>query len=359
LQTNGTLLNDEWGAFLKEHDFLVGISIDGPPAMHDAYRVDKGGKPTSHRVLKGLDVLKRHGVEWNVLTTVHAVNGDHGSVVYRYLRDQLGASYVQFIPIIERATPATLRIADEGWGSGVHGRPLYVQDGSLVTHRSVSPEQYGRFMIEVFEEWVRHDIGEVYVQIFDTALAAWYGEGGGMCVHAETCGDQLALEHNGDLYSCDHYVEPDYLLGNIGDRTMLELIDLPQQQRFGQNKRDTLTQFCRDCDVRFACNGGCPKDRFTTAPSGEPGQHYLCPGYLTFFHHVREPMEAMTDLLRHNRPPSDLMATYARDDAARGRNEPCTCGSGMKWKQCHGSRADASPDLVPDALGRRSQKRAR
>lgn len=159
LQTNGTLLDDEWGTFLKENDFLVGISIDGPSAMHDTYRVDKGGKPTSQRVLKGLDVLKKHGVEWNVLTTIHAGNGDHGDEVYRYLRDELCASFIQFIPIIERATPETLQIADAGWGSGVHGRPLYVQDGSLVTHRSVSPEQYGRFMIEVFEEWVRRDIG--------------------------------------------------------------------------------------------------------------------------------------------------------------------------------------------------------
>ena len=225
----------------------------------------------------------------------------------------------------------------------MRGRPLYVQDGSLVTRRSDSPEQYGRFMIEVFEDWVRRDIGSVYVQIFDTALASWYGEGGGMCVHAETCGSQLALEHNGDLYSCDHFVEPGYLLGNIGDRTMLELVDLPQQRKFGQDKRDTLTQFCRDCDVRFACNGGCPKDRFATAPSGEDGQHYLCPGYLSFFHHVREPMAAMAQLLREGRAPSDLMAVYARDDAGRGRNEPCTCGSGKKWKKCHGSARDDRP----------------
>lgn len=337
LQTNGTLLDDEWGAFLKENDFLVGISIDGPPSMHDAYRVDKGGKPTSHRVLKGLDVLKRHGVEWNVLTTVNAANGDHGGEVYRYLRDELGASFIQLIPIVERATPETLAIAEQGWGSGVRSRPLYLQAGSLVTRRSVSPEQYGRFVIDVFEDWVRHDIGSVYVQVFDTALASWYGEGGGMCVHAETCGSQLALEHNGDLYSCDHFVEPAHLLGNIGDRTLLELVDLPQQRRFGQDKRDTLTRTCRECDVLFACNGGCPKDRFATAPSGEPGQHYLCPGYLAFFHHVSEPMARMAQLLREEGAPAELMADYARADAARGRNEPCTCGSGRKWKTCHGS----------------------
>jgi len=259
--------------------------------MHDAYRVDKGGKPTFDRVMRGLDVLKRHGVDWNVLTTVHAINGDHGGQVYRFLRDDLGATFIQYIPIIERATPETLAIADAGWGSGVRGRPLYIQDGSLITHRSVRPEQYGRFMVDVFEEWVRHDIGTVYVQMFDTALANFYGEPAGMCVHAETCGQQLAIEHNGDLYSCDHFVEPGYLLGNIADRTMLELVASPQQLKFGQDKRDSLTKFCLDCDVRVACNGGCPKDRFATSPYGEPGQHYLCPGYKQFFGHVREPMD--------------------------------------------------------------------
>ena len=337
LQTNGTLLNDEWGAFLKANEFLVGISIDGPREMHDAYRVDKGGKPTFDRVMKGLDILKRYDVDWNVLTTVHAVNGDHGERVYRFLRDDLGATFIQFIPIIERATPETLDIADAGWGSGVHGRPLYIQDGSLVTHRSIGPEQYGRFMIDVFEEWVRHDIGAVYVQIFDTALANWYGEVGGMCVHAETCGEQLALEHNGDLYSCDHYVEPGYLLGNIADKHMLELIDLPQQRKFGNDKRDTLTRFCLDCDVRFACNGGCPKDRFATSPYGEPGQHYLCPGYKDFFHHVQRPMDVMVKLLREGRAPAELMDLYAKEDAGRPRNEACTCGGGKKWKRCHGA----------------------
>jgi uncharacterized protein len=348
LQTNGTLLTDEWGIFLKEHDFLVGLSIDGPRDVHDAYRVDKGGKPTFDRVMRGLDVLKRHEVDWNVLTTVHAVNGDQGRRVYRFLRDDLGATFIQYIPIIERATPETLQIANAGWGSGVNGRPLYTQDGSLVTHRSVTAEQYGRFLIDVFEEWVRHDIGTVYVQMFDTALANWYGEPGGMCVHAETCGLQLAVEHNGDLYSCDHFVEPDYLLGNIKDKTMLELVTLPQQKKFGQDKRDSLTQFCLDCDVRFACNGGCPKDRFTISPYGEPGQHYLCGGYKAFFHHVREPMESMSQLLREGQPPADLMLTYARDDAKRGRNELCTCGSGRKWKRCHGASASQYEPALAD-----------
>jgi uncharacterized protein len=184
IQTNGTLLDDQWGQFLKANEFLAGISIDGPAEMHDAYRVDKGGKPTFGRVMAGLAVLKRHQVDWNVLTTIHAANGDHGREVYRFLRDELGAGFIQFIPIIERATPETLPAAGAGWGHGVKGRPLYIQERSLVTHRPVGPAQYGRFLIEVFEEWVRRDIGAVYVQMFDTALANWHGEGGGMCVHA-------------------------------------------------------------------------------------------------------------------------------------------------------------------------------
>jgi uncharacterized protein len=337
LQTNGTLLTDEWGTFLKEHDFLVGISIDGPREIHDTYRVSKGGKPTFDRVIRGLDVLKAHEVDWNVLTTLHAANGDHGRRVYRFLRDELDATFIQFIPIIERATPETLEVADAGWGGHVKGRPLYTQHGELVTHRSIGPEQYGRFLIDVFEEWVRHDIGTVYVQMFDTALANWVGEPGGMCVHAETCGQQLALEHNGDLYCCDHYVEPDYLLGNITQTPMQQLIASAQQTKFGTDKRDTLTQYCLDCDVRFACHGGCPKDRFATSPYGEPGQHYLCPGYKLFFHHIQQPMQTMAELLAANRAPAELMRTYTAADATRGRNEPCPCGSGGKWKHCHGT----------------------
>ena len=225
--------------------------------------------------------------------------------MYAFLRDELGARFIQFIPIIERATEQTLPIADSGWGGGVKGRPLYTQEGNLVTHRSVGPEQYGRFLIDVFEDWVRRDIGTVYVQMFDTALANFYGEPGGMCVHAKTCGQQLAIEHTGDLYSCDHYVEPGYLLGNIGDRHMLELVASPQQRKFGQDKFDTLTRFCLDCDVRFACNGGCPKDRFAVSPYGEPGQHYLCPGYKAFFHHV-------------GAADDDHGRTAAREPGARG-----------------------------------------
>ena len=337
LQTNGTLLDEEWGAFLGENEFLVGLSVDGPRSMHDAFRVDRSGRPTFDRVMKGLDVLKRHEVEWNAMTTVHSVNGDHGREVYAFLRDELGASFIQFIPVVERATPETLPVADTGWGGRVKGRPLYTQSGDLVTHRSLAPGQYGRFLIDVFEEWVRHDIGTVYVQEFDTALANWCGEPGGMCVHARTCGLQLAVEHNGDLYSCDHFVEPDFLLGNIGETPMPELVAAPTQVKFGHDKFDRLTQTCLDCEALAVCYGGCPKDRFATSANGEPGQHYLCPSYKAFFDHVAGPMEAMRGLLRANRAPANLMASYASGDAGRGRNDLCPCGSGRKWKHCHGA----------------------
>ena len=339
IQTNGTLLDDEWGAFLAEHGFLVGLSIDGPRAMHDAYRVDKGGKPTFGRVLHGWEVLRRHGVEWNALTTVNAANADHGLEVYRFLRDDLGAEFIQFIPIVERMTPEMLPMANSGWGVRAKDRPLYRQSGDVVTHRSVTGEQYGRFLIDVFEEWARHDVGDVFVQMFDTALAHWLGmDQAGLCVHAKTCGASLALEHNGDLYSCDHYVEPDYLLGNIAEgRTMLDLVASPAQQAFGNAKLDTLPQYCLDCNVRFACNGGCPKDRFATTPDGEPGLHYLCAGYKAFFSHVDTPMRFMADRLRAGQDATALRDWYAAADAQRGPDGPCTCGSRRTLRSCHGA----------------------
>ncbi|WP_404388663.1 anaerobic sulfatase maturase [Humibacillus xanthopallidus] len=344
MQTNATLLDDEWCSFLRDNDFLVGVSIDGPRDMHDAYRVDKGGKPTFDRVIRGLDALKRHGVEWNALTTVNAANGDHGREVYTFLRDELGATYVQLIPIVERVTPELLPLVESGWGRRPGERPLYVQDGSLVTHRTVGATQYGQFLIDVFEEWARHDVGDVFVSMFDTALAHWMGmDQVGLCVHARTCGDAVALEHNGDLYSCDHYVEPDYLLGNIRQgRTMLELVDSPRQRAFGQSKLDSLPAYCRSCDVRFACNGGCPKDRFISTPDGEPGLHYLCEGYQLFFRHVDAPMRVMAALLRQGRDATALRSWYAAADARRGNGDLCTCSSGRTWLACHGSGRPAA-----------------
>ncbi|WP_240777113.1 anaerobic sulfatase maturase [Nonomuraea basaltis] len=338
LQTNGTFLDDAWGEFLAEHDFLVGISIDGPRQMHDTFRVDKGGKPTFERVMRGLDVLRRHGVEWNALTTVHAANAEHGRTVYTFLRDDCGATFTQFIPIVERTPPELLPLAEAGRGIPAKKRPLYRQSGNQVTSRSVRPEQYGQFLVDIFEEWIRRDVGTIYVQQFDTALAHWLGmDQAGVCVHAKTCGAQVALEHNGDVYSCDHYVEAGYLLGNITTGpTLAELITSPRQRRFGDAKEATLPQYCRSCDVRFACHGGCPKDRFIPAPTGEPGLTYLCAGYRRFFHHIDPPMRSMADLLRTGRPAADIMKLVARNDARRSRNSPCTCGGARKWKHCHG-----------------------
>ena len=336
IQTNGTRLDAEWAAFLKQQDFLVGISIDGPREIHDTYRVTRGGRGSFDQVMRGLGHLRAAGVDYNVLTTVHAANEHHGAEVYRFLRDQCGARFMQFIPVIERVAEAGPD-GEAPWSSW-RDRPLYTQSGHGVTARSVSAEGYGRFLIDVFEDWVRRDVGEVYVQMFDTALANWAGEPPAMCVHCETCGLALALEHNGDVYSCDHFVEPRYRLGNIAERHLVDLVHSPAQQQFGRDKRDALPSYCRECEVRFACHGGCPKDRFTRTPEGEPGLNYLCPSFKRFFSHVAEPMRLMTVLLRQDRAPADITRIYAARDARRGRNERCPCGSGRKWKQCHGRR---------------------
>jgi len=336
IQTNATLLDEEWASFFKEHDFLVGVSIDGPRELHDAYRVNKGGKGSFDQVIAGLEQLKRADVQWNALTTIHAANAGHGAEVYRFLRDESGARFVQFIPIIERVAEAD----GEGtvpWSSW-RDRPLYVQRGERVTGRSVTAEQYGRFLIDVFEDWVRRDVGKVYVQMFDVALANWVGEPPSLCIHSVTCGLALALEHTGDLYSCDHFVEPAYKLGNIKETPMLELVASQRQRKFGLDKRDTLPRYCLECDVRFACHGGCPKDRFIRTPDGEPGLNYLCAGYKAFFHHVDPAMRFMAEQLRHGLAPAEIIQRYASADAQRGRNEPCTCGSGRKWKHCHGAQ---------------------
>ena len=297
MQTNGTLIDDEWAAFLASEDFLVGVSIDGPRELHDAYRVDKGGKPTFDRVMRGLEKLKQHGVRWNVLTTVHHANENHGLDVYRFIRDDLGGDFIQFIPIVERPSPG--------------GIPT----GNEVTDRSAAPDGYGRFLIEVFDEWVRNDVGTMFVQMFDSTLASFLDAPGSLCVHSRTCGTAVALEHTGDLYSCDHFVEPDYLLGNIQTTHMLELVASDQQRAFGNAKNDSLPEMCKSCDVRFACNGGCPKDRFTLTPDGEPGLHYLCPSYLAYFHHVDSPMRFMAAKLRSGGYADEVMAWVARRDA--------------------------------------------
>ena len=315
IQTNGTTLDDTWGRFFRKHKFLVGISIDGPREMHDAYRVDKGGKGTLKRVLRGLEMLKKHKVDFNILCTVHTANADHPTEVYRFFRDDLEAEFIQFIPIVERASEETLSTANQGWGERPGGeRPLYIQAGDLVTERTVRPEQYGRFLSGVFDEWVRHDVASVYVQHFDLALGAWVGEPAAVCIFAPTCGTALAIEHNGDLYACDHFVEPDYFLGNIQDTPMIELVFSEKQRQFGLDKRDTLPAYCRECEVRFACHGGCPKNRFIDTPDGEPGLNYLCAGYKAFFEHIRLPMNTMAELLRRDRAPAEIMEIMAAED---------------------------------------------
>jgi uncharacterized protein len=341
-QTNGILLDDEWCAFFKEHDFLVGLSVDGPRELHDAYRRDRGGQGTFDRVMRGWLHLRRHAVDFNILCTVNAANEKQGRTVYRFFRDELGAKWMQFIPIIERATEQTIQIANRGWSERAGTkRLLYTQTGHLVTERSVGSEQYGRFLVDIFEDWVRHDVGQVYVQLFDVTLEAYFGRHL-LCVHAPTCGYGPALEYNGDLYSCDHFVEPKYLLGNIHQTHMLELVSSPEQRRFGDDKRDTLTAQCRECEVRHLCNGGCPKDRFALSRDGEPGHNYLCRGLELFFTHTRPAMQTMATLLKRGRPPSDVMTLTAADDGHRGPYAPCPCGGGGKFRFCHGERWRAS-----------------
>jgi uncharacterized protein len=295
LQTNGTLLTDEFCHFFKENQFLIGISIDGPQRLHDAYRHDKGGSPTFERVMAGLDLLKKHNVEFNALTTVHAANASHPMDVYRFLRDEASISFIQFIPIVER---------DNNTG---------FQEGTKITNRSISAEDYGNFLIRVFDEWVLNDVGNVFVQIFDVALGTWLGQTGALCVFAPTCGTALAIEHNGDLYTCDHYVEPKYLLGNIMEVNLSAMVVSKTQINFGRDKYRKLPKYCLQCEVRFACQGGCPKNRIIQTPRGKQGLNYLCRGYKDFFSHIDEGMKIMAFLLRQGRSPAEVMSILNRD----------------------------------------------
>ncbi len=289
-QTNGILLNDEWCRFFHDNNFLVGLSLDGPKEFHDAHRQDKGGHGTFDRVIKAVRLLQKHNVEFNVLCTVNSRNADHPLEVYRFFRDEARTQYIQFIPIVERES-------ESGF-----------QEGSEVTSRSVRPEQWGRFLIEIFDEWVKQDVGKSFVLNFDGALAGWLGMAGTVCVFGPTCGLGMALEHNGDLYSCDHFVEPNGFLGNILTTPMIELVASEKQRKFGRHKRDTLPQCCRECDVLFVCNGECPKNRFVETPDGQRRLNYLCPGYKAFFKHADKKMRLMADLLRRGQLAEGVMA---------------------------------------------------
>lgn len=305
-QTNGTLLDDEWGEFLAKNNFLVGISVDGPRDIHDGYRVDKGQKPTFDRVMNGVDVLKRHKVEFNTLTTVHKKNSRRGVDVYRFLRE-IGSGYIQFIPIVERSAEATNAAASGLWLSPPPDHPEADEFDSQVTEWSVRPKDYGDFLCSIFDEWVRRDVGRFFVQQFDAALANWVGEPAGICVFSEKCGRAVAVEHNGDVYSCDHYVYPHYKLGNLLNTSMGAMIDSPGQQAFGDAKAGSLPRYCRECAVRFACHGECPKHRFLTTPHGEPGLNYLCSAYKKFFTHIDSAMRTMSALLSSGQAPASVM----------------------------------------------------
>jgi uncharacterized protein len=317
IQTNGTRIDDSWAAFFKKNNFLVGLSMDGPRELHDIYRVNKGGQGTFDQVKKAWDTLNKHAVDVNILCTVHAANADHPVEIYHYFRDELKAQYMQFIPIVERATSELLPLANQGWSERPGGdRPLYTQIGELVTERTVKPEQYGQFLIAIFDEWVRRDVGQVFVNAFDVALGSWLGQPS-LCIFQKTCGKALAMEHNGDMYSCDHFVEPAYLLGNIRSTHMIDLVMSDQQQKFGQDKFDTLPKYCRECPVLFACYGECPRNRFIHTPDGEPGLNYLCAGYKLYFQHIDHPMRLMADLLRRGHYADEVMNMIAQEDSTR------------------------------------------
>jgi uncharacterized protein len=300
--------------------------MDGPGELHDFYRKDRAGRGTFDRVVRAARLLQKHKVECNILCTVNSKNAGHPLEVYRFFRDELGFPYIQFIPIVERK--------DE---SGF-------LEGEMVTEKSVQPGQFGRFLIEIFDEWVRRDVGKLFVLNFDGALAGWLGMAGTLCIFGPTCGLGMALEHNGDLYSCDHFVEPNHCLGNILKTPMIELVASEQQRKFGRDKKDALPRYCRECTVLSICNGECPKNRFSRTPDGEPGLNYFCAGYKAFFKHADKPMRIMAELIRAKRPASEVMAILARHEgdlktrfASAGRNDPCPCGSGVKFKKCHGN----------------------
>ncbi|MDE7119160.1 MAG: anaerobic sulfatase-maturation protein, partial [Muribaculaceae bacterium] len=292
LQTNGTLLTDQWCRFLRRHGWLVGLSVDGPEEFHDEYRRMRTGQPSFERVMRGIRLLQRHGVDWNAMAVVNDFNAGYPVEFYEFFKE-LGCRYIQFAPIVERIT-ADGSLATVG------------QQGRLAEF-SVSPEQWGEFLCGVFDRWVRHDVGRVFVQIFDATLANWMGAAPGVCTLSDTCGHAGVIEHNGDVYSCDHFVFPGYRLGNIHSHTLVEMMLSERQMQFGRMKTGSLADECRRCDYLFACHGECPKNRFALAPGGDPRHNYLCRGYRRFFEHVAPYMDYMCQALKSGRPASDVM----------------------------------------------------
>ena len=297
IQTNGTMLTDEWCRFFRENNWLVGVSIDGPQEFHDEYRKNRAGAPSFHKVMKGIQLLNKHGVEWNAMAVVNDFNADYPLDFYHFFKE-IGCRYIQFTPIVER-----IRRHDDG-------RHLaHISDGEecSLADFSVTPEQWGNFLCTIFDEWVRNDVGEVFVQIFDATLCNWVGHAPGVCTMARSCGHAAVMEFNGDVYSCDHFVFPEYRLGNIRTQTLTQMLYSPRQDEFGAMKMNTLPRQCRECKYLFACNGECPKNRFAKTKDGEPGLNYLCAGYRKFFAHVAPYMEFMKEELRNERPPANVM----------------------------------------------------
>lgn len=296
IQTNATMLTDEWCEFFREKNFLVGVSIDGPQEFHDEYRRTATGKPTFHKVMQGIRLLNKHNVEWNALAVVNDFNADYPLEFYNFFKE-IGCHYIQFTPIVERRIERN---------DGLSLAPGMEEGGELVDF-SVTPEQWGKFLCTIFDEWVRHDVGTYFIQIFDATLANWAGVQPGLCSLAKECGHAGVMEFNGDVYSCDHFVYPEHLLGNINEKTITEMMYGEKQREFAKLKHELLPQQCRECPVEFACHGECPKNRFTRDKYGNPGLNYLCKGYRQFFEHVKPYMDFMKGELDAKRPPSNVM----------------------------------------------------
>ena len=304
IQTNGTMLTDEWCRFFHDNHWLVGVSIDGPQEFHDEYRRNRQGRPSFVKVMRGIELLNKHQVEWNGMAVVNDYNADYPLDFYRFFKD-IGCRYLQFAPIVERILPHA---------DGRHLAAVDEEEGSRLADFSVSPAQWGEFLCTLFDEWVRHDVGQYFIQLFDSTLANWVGQEPGVCTLARTCGHAGVMEWNGDVYACDHFVFPQYKLGNLHTKTLVEMMYSPRQQQFGQAKADSLPAQCRQCDYLFACNGECPKNRFCRTRDGEPGLNYLCEGYHRFFAHAAPYMDYMKRELLAGRPPANVMEAIRRGE---------------------------------------------
>lgn len=304
IQTNGTLLTDEWCAFFKENNWLVGVSIDGPQEFHDEFRKNKQGRPSFNKLMQGISLLKKHGVEWNGMAVVNDFNADYPLDFYNFFKE-IGCQYIQFTPIVERITHHN---------DGRHLASLSDNKEVELADFTVTPEQWGSFLCTIFDEWVKEDVGKIFIQMFDSTLANWVGEQPGVCTLAKVCGHAGVMEFNGDVYSCDHFVFPEYKLGNIYENSLVEMMYSKRQQDFGNSKYTSLPNQCKNCDYLFACNGECPKNRFAVTEDGEPGLNYLCKGYFQFYSHVAPYMDFMKNELANQRPPSNVMEAVQKGE---------------------------------------------